>query len=188
MRTNHCHIWAIAIGIVVSVLALAAGDGSAASTMKIASASFANGTAIPSIHSCEGIGVSPTLEWTDPPSGTKSFAIIVDDPDSPDPKAPVRTWVQWVVYNLPASTHALPEGIQTLPSGAVQGKNDRHQASYAPLCPVIGQHRYFFKVFALDVVLPTTLGEATKDELESAMKNHVLERAEVFGVYAMRAR
>lgn len=187
MRTSHGPLRAIAIGVVVSAVALVANDGNAASAMKIASASFANGTTIPSIYTCEGKGVSPPLEWADPPNGTKSFAIIVDDPDSPDPKAPVRSWVHWVIYDLPASTRALDEAVQTLPSGAVQGKNDRHQASYAPFCPVIGQHRYFFKLYALDVVLPASLGAATKDELENAMKGHVLESAELFGVYAMRA-
>jgi Raf kinase inhibitor-like YbhB/YbcL family protein len=187
MRQKQGRARAIAIITAVSALAFVSGNGSAAQPLVVTSSSFANGASIPRLYTCEGKNVSPPLAWTEAPSGTKSFALIVVDPDSPDPKAPKRTWVQWIVYDLPASTRSLDEAIQAFPSGAAQGRNDRHLVRYDGPCPAIGQHRYFFKLFALDVVLPASLGAPTKDELELAMKGHILERAELMGLYAMRA-
>ena len=133
------------------------------------SSAFAPGAEIPRRHTCEGDDVSPPLAWSDPPAGTQSFALVVDDPDAPDPKAPKRTWVHWVVYDLPASAHALAEDAgSSPPSGARVGKNDFGRAQWGGPCPPIGRHRYFFKLFALDAPLGD-LGAATKAALERAM-------------------
>jgi Raf kinase inhibitor-like YbhB/YbcL family protein len=142
---------------------------------------------IPRKYTCEGEDVSPPLAWSGAPASVKSFALVVDDPDAPDPKAPKTTWVHWVVYNLPPSTHALAEGAaRALPAGARNGKNDWKRTGYGGPCPPIGRHRYFHKLYALDVELPD-LHEPTKTELESAMKGHVIERAELVGTYQKRA-
>jgi Raf kinase inhibitor-like YbhB/YbcL family protein len=110
------------------------------------------------------------------------LALIVDDPDAPDPKAPKRTWVHWVLYNLPLTATGLPEGGTPLPPGALGGKNDWKRTGYGGPCPPIGRHRYFFKLFALDVVLPDLSGP-TVAELEKAMEGHILERAAIIGMY-----
>jgi Raf kinase inhibitor-like YbhB/YbcL family protein len=131
--------------------------------------------------------VSPPLAWTGVPTGAKSLALIVDDPDAPDPNAPKRTWVHWVVYNLPATNGSLAEAVSAdrLPAGAVQGTNDWPRVGYGGPCPPIGRHRYFFKLFALDAVLPD-LGAATKTKVEGEMRGHVLERTELVGTYERR--
>jgi Raf kinase inhibitor-like YbhB/YbcL family protein len=142
-----------------------------------------NGT-IPKLFTCQGKDVSPALHWSGLPEGTKSVALIVDDPDAPDPAAPKRTWVHWVVYNLPPDTTELPENVGTpkLPPGTREGKNDWNRIGYGGPCPPIGRHRYFHKLYALDVVLPD-LNEPTKASLLEAMKGHVLEEAELIGTY-----
>ncbi|HXU63096.1 MAG TPA: YbhB/YbcL family Raf kinase inhibitor-like protein, partial [Polyangia bacterium] len=117
----------------------------------------------------------------DPPPGTQSFALIVDDPDAPGPRAPKMTWVHWVVYNLPAGVRALPEGAQ-LPAGVREGINDWKRPGYGGPSPPVGQHRYFFKLFALGTELPD-LGLPTKAALERAMEGHVLARAALVGTY-----
>jgi Raf kinase inhibitor-like YbhB/YbcL family protein len=151
------------------------------------SSAFRTNGEIPRKHTCEGEDVSPPLAWSGAPAGVKSFALVVDDPDAPDPKAPKTTWVHWVVYNLPASTPALAEGAaRALPAGARSGKNDWKRTGYGGPCPPIGRHCYFHKLYALDVELPD-LHEPTKTELESAMKGHVIERAELVGTYQKRA-
>ena len=138
---------------------------------------------IPLVHTCEGDDVSPPLAWRDEPAGTKSFALIIDDPDAPDPKAPKMTWVHWVAYNVPAGTHALATGAaRKLPAGARDGKNDWKRGGYCGPCPPVGRHRYFHKLYALDVELPD-LHEPTKGQLEEAMKGHILARAELIGTY-----
>jgi Raf kinase inhibitor-like YbhB/YbcL family protein len=138
---------------------------------------------IPRVHTCEGDDVSPPLAWRDEPAGTKSFALIIDDPDAPDPKAPKMTWVHWVVYNMPARTHALAVGAaRKLPAGARDGKNDFRRPGYGGPCPPIGRHRYFHKLYALDVELPD-LHAPTKAQLEDAMAGHILARAELVGTY-----
>ena len=142
-----------------------------------------NGT-IPKLFTCQGKDVSPALHWSGLPEGTKSVALIVDDPDAPDPAAPKRTWVHWVVYNLPPDTTELPENVGTskLPPGTREGKNDWNRIGYGGPCPPIGRHRYFHKIYALDVVLPD-LKQPTKSQLEDAMNGHVLEQAELIGTY-----
>jgi Raf kinase inhibitor-like YbhB/YbcL family protein len=147
------------------------------------SAFTANGS-IPKRYTCEGDDVSPPLAWSDAPAATKSFALIVDDPDAPDPKAPRMTWVHWVLYDLPATVAALPEAASTKPpAGARDGLNDWKRTGYGGPCPPIGRHRYFHKLYALDVVLPDLGGTATKAQVEKAMEGHVLGKAELVGTY-----
>ena len=132
---------------------------------------------------CEGASVSPPLKWSGAPAGTKSFALIVDDPDAPDPANPQRTFVQWVSYDIPAEVAALEEGAsRDLPGGAHSGANDRGDASYTGPCPPIGRHRYFHKLYALDVVLPD-LHNPNKAQLLAAMKGHVLGETQLIGTY-----
>ena len=147
-----------------------------------ASAFAANGE-IPSVYPCEGNDTSPPLAWTGAPAGTMTFALIVDDPDAPDPKAPKMTYVHWVLYNLPADCTSVAEGAATaLPAGAKDGKNDWKRTGYGGPCPPIGRHRYFFKLFALDIELPD-LGHPNKAQLEAAMQKHILVQAELIGTY-----
>jgi hypothetical protein len=151
--------------------------------LTIESSAFQAGGDIPRKHTCEGNDVSPPLAWRGEPPNTKTFALVVDDPDAPDPKAPKMTWVHWVVYNLPASARALGEGAsRNLPAGARDGKNDWKRTGYGGPCPPIGRHRYFWKLYALDVELPD-LHQPTKAQLETAMKGHVVGQAEVVGTY-----
>jgi len=153
------------------------------------SSAFAPGAEIPRRHTCEGEDVSPPLAWSDPPPGTQSFALIVDDPDAPDPKAPKRTWVHWVVYDLPANARSLAEGVgSSLPSGARAGKNDFGRAQWGGPCPPIGRHRYHFKLYALDTTLASSLQRPTKAQLEHAMQGHVLATAQLVGTYQKRNR
>lgn len=148
------------------------------------SPAFADKGAIPKQYTCEGPDVSPPLSWSGAPQGTKSFALIVDDPDAPDPKAPKMTYVHWVVHNIPAGTMSLPEGATRdgLPAGAVQGLNDWKRVGYGGPCPPIGRHRYFHKLYALDSNLPG-LERPTKQQLLDAMKGHILAEAQLVGTY-----
>jgi len=153
-------------------------------SIKITSTAFQAGGSIPSKYTCEDRDLSPPLAWSGAPPGTKTFALIVDDPDAPDPAKPQRVYVHWVLYNIPATTIALPENASKkgLPKGAVQGKNDWGKAEYGGPCPPIGRHRYFFKLYALDTEL-TGLSSPTKGDLERAMNGHVLESGELIGTY-----
>jgi len=153
-------------------------------SIKITSTAFQPGGSIPSKYTCEDGDLSPPLAWSAAPPGTKSLALIVDDPDAPDPAKPQRVYVHWVVYNISATTIALPENASKkgLPKGAVQGKNDWGKAEYGGPCPPIGRHRYFFKLYALDTEL-TVLSSPTKGDLERAMKGHVLDSGELIGTY-----
>jgi Raf kinase inhibitor-like YbhB/YbcL family protein len=152
--------------------------------LKIVSPAFQPDGPIPSKYTCEGEDVSPPLAWSGAPPNTKIFALIVDDPDAPDPAKPQRAYVHWVVSNLPATATALPENASKkgLPKGAVQGKNDWGKPEYGGPCPPIGRHRYFFKLYALDREL-SRLSAPTKADLERAMKGHVLESPELIGTY-----
>jgi Raf kinase inhibitor-like YbhB/YbcL family protein len=151
------------------------------------SSSFEPQGAIPAKHTCQGEDAAPALAWSDAPAGTKSFALVVDDPDAPDPRAPKTTWVHWVLYNLPATASALPEGVTSaaLPPGALEGLNDWKRTGYRGPCPPIGRHRYFHKLYALDVVLPD-LGTPAKADLEKALRGHVLAEAQLVGTYEKR--
>ena len=150
-------------------------------TIKITSSSFAEGEPIPSKYTCDGENISPPLSWDNAPAGTKSSALICDDPD-----APVGTWVHWVLYDLPATITELREATETkeeLPNGARQGRNDFKQIGYGGPCPPRGgQHRYYFKIYALDLELNLKSG-ATKSEVENAMKGHILAEGKLMGTY-----
>ena len=152
--------------------------------MNITSPAFMHNGAIPVRHTCDGRNISPRLEWTGVPTGTKSLALIVDDPDAPDPAAPKMTWVHWVLYNIPHSANGLAEGISALdlPAGTLQGNNDWHRTGYGGPCPPIGKHRYFFKLYALNIAL-ADLKHPTKAVLEKAMLGHVTGQAELIGLY-----
>ena len=154
--------------------------------MQLSSPAFPAGSAIPSLYTCEGRDISPPLQWTAPPQGAKSLVLIVDDPDAPDPQHPRMTWVHWVLYNLPPTCDALPEGVSALPPGTREGRNDWKRTGYGGPCPPIGRHRYFFKLYALDVELPD-LHSPTKAALEKAMQGHVLGQAELVGTYKKQA-
>jgi Raf kinase inhibitor-like YbhB/YbcL family protein len=153
-------------------------------SIKITSTAFQPGGSIPSKYTCEDRDLSPPLAWSGAPPVTKTFALIVDDPDAPDPAKPQRVYVHWVLYNIPAATVALAENASKkgLPRGAVQGKNDWGKAEYGGPCPPIGRHRYFFKLYALDTEL-TGMSSPTKSDLERAMNGHVLDSGELIGTY-----
>jgi Raf kinase inhibitor-like YbhB/YbcL family protein len=153
-------------------------------SLALTSPAFAAGHDIPSDYTCEGGDVSPRLDFSGVPSAAKSLVLIVDDPDAPDPAAPKMTWVHWVLYNLPPGTKRLNEAIEAdeLPGGTLEGKNDWKRTGYGGPCPPIGRHRYFFKLFALDIMLPN-LNQPTKGQLEKAMEGHILEKAELIGTY-----
>ncbi|HEY3287205.1 MAG TPA: YbhB/YbcL family Raf kinase inhibitor-like protein [Gemmatimonadaceae bacterium] len=153
--------------------------------MELISGSFAHGEAIPVRHTCDGANCSPPLAWSNAPSAARSLALLVDDPDAPDPAAPKRIWVHWVLYNIPPSVSALPEGgaRSPVPSGALEGLNDSGDPGYEGPCPPIGRHRYFHTLYALDTVLPDLGPRATRKDLDAAMRGHILETAAVMGTY-----
>jgi Raf kinase inhibitor-like YbhB/YbcL family protein len=155
--------------------------GGATMAFSISSPSFQNGKDIPKKFTCDGDDVSPALSWTDPPQGVKSFALIADDPD-----APRGTWTHWVLFDLPPSTSNLAEGVPKvgeLPDGGRQGVNDFPKIGYGGPCPPPGKpHRYFFKLYALDNKLNLKAG-ASKQEVEQAIQNHILGKAESMGKY-----
>jgi Raf kinase inhibitor-like YbhB/YbcL family protein len=153
--------------------------------LALKSSAFAHNGEIPRRYTCQGEDVSVPLAWSGAPAATKSFVLVVDDPDAPDPKAPRMTWVHWVLYNLPPTANALKEGISSadLPKGTLEALNDWKRTGYGGPCPPIGRHRYFHKLYALDSLLPA-MESPTKAELEQAMKGgHMLEKAELIGTY-----
>ncbi len=156
-----------------------------AMTFTLSSKAFSNGGSIPSIYTrCDGHDISPPLDWTGAPDGTKSFALIVDDPDAPDPAKPKMTWVHWVLYNIPLSTTGLAEGASTsLPKGTMEAINDWKKPGYGGPSPPIGTHRYFFKLYALDMLLPDLGNLADKASVLKAMKGHVMGETELIGTY-----
>ena len=148
--------------------------------MKITSTAFQDGGMIAAKYSCDGANVSPPLDWSGAPQTTKSFALICDDPD-----APGKTWVHWVVFDLPASRTSLPENMppqETIAGGGKQGMNDFKKIGYGGPCPPSGTHRYFFKIYALDSELNLD-NRTTKDQLLQAMKDHILAQGELMGRY-----
>jgi Raf kinase inhibitor-like YbhB/YbcL family protein len=178
---------------VAALLALFAGSGpsggpapsqEAPVTLALVSPAFPPNGSIPTEYTCDGDDLAPPLAWTGAPAGTKSFALIVDDPDAPDPKAPRTTWVHWVLYDIPASAAALPKAVggKGLPPGTREGLNDWKRTGYGGPCPPIGRHRYFHKLYALDAPLGD-LGHPTKAALERAMRGHILGQAELVGTY-----
>lgn len=158
--------------------------GQSGGKLQLRSASFEHEAMIPARHTCDGRNTSPPLTWSAPPAGTRSLVLIVDDPDAPDPAAPKMTWVHWILYNIPPQTPGLGEAVADgeLPDGTLAGLNDWQRTGYGGPCPPIGTHRYFHKLFALDVVLPD-LGRPDKAALERAMHGHVLASSELIGRY-----
>jgi Raf kinase inhibitor-like YbhB/YbcL family protein len=156
--------------------------------MDLHSPAFADHHEIPSSHTCEGADLAPPLRWSNVPAAARSLALIVDDPDAPDPAAPRMTWVHWVLFDLPAAAGGLPEGGQPLPAGAREGLNDWKRTGYGGPCPPIGRHRYHFKLYALDTTLAPSLQRPTKAQLEHAMTGHVLAMAQLVGTYQKRRR
>jgi hypothetical protein len=150
----------------------------------LSSPAFHDGDSIPAIYTCDGRDISPPLTWSGGPPGARSYVLIVADPDAPDPAAPKRTWIHWVLYNIPAETKELTEGAasHTLPAGTQSGFNDWKRSAYGGPCPPVGRHRYFFKLYALDTVLPH-LPRADSKALEKAMQGHVLDAGELLGTY-----
>lgn len=174
----------IAAVLTFSLMSIAAAQKEGQGTMELTSPNFEHQETIPAKYTCQGEDRSPALEWSGLPQGTKSFALIVDDPDAPDPKNPKMTWVHWVLYNIPTGIDSLPEAVEKneLPTETLEGVNDWKRTGYGGPCPPVGTHRYFFKLYALDTVLPD-LGRPTKTDLENAMKGHILEKAELIGLY-----
>lgn len=148
--------------------------------MELKSSAFGYGQSIPVRYTCDGQDISPPLEWTDPPPGTQSFALIMDDPD-----APVGVWDHWVLFNIPPETRSLPEGVPPDPDlaqGGRHGRNSWKRLGYGGPCPPGGTHRYFFRLYALDTVLNLSSG-ATKKDVLRAMEGHILAQAELMGTY-----
>jgi Raf kinase inhibitor-like YbhB/YbcL family protein len=150
--------------------------------MELTSTAFAPMGEIPRRHSCEGEDVAPPLSWRGAPAAARSLVLIVDDPDAPDPAAPKRTWVHWVLVDIPPAASELPEGGHPLPAGTREGLNDWNRRGYGGPCPPVGRHRYFFKLYALDTTL-SALQHPTKAMVEQAMKGHVLAQTELVGTY-----
>lgn len=169
--------------VMLAVQVSSSGDASTAMALTLTSSAFQAGGKILSKYTCEGEDISPPLAIGGVPADAKSLALILDDPDAPDPKAPKRVWVHWVVHNLPPDTQSLPEnaGSKGLPKGTVIGTSDRKQNSYHGPCPPIGRHRYFHKLYALDITLPPA--PLNKAALEAAMQDHVLAQAELMGTF-----
>ena len=153
-------------------------------TLSITSTAFEEGGSIPTVYTCEGDDISPPLSFSGVPELAQTLVLIVDDPDAPDPKAPQTTWVHWVLYNIPAGVSGMVEDTARhgLSPGTSEGKNDWGRTGYGGPCPPIGRHRYFHKLYALDVKLPG-LQTPTKAELERAMQGHVLAAASLIGTY-----
>jgi Raf kinase inhibitor-like YbhB/YbcL family protein len=152
-------------------------------SLQLTSDAFINGQSIPAKYSCIGKNISPALTWTEPPTGTQSFALIVDDPD-----APGRTWVHWVLFNIPANMRGLQEDLHSTgknvdPNAIYVGNNSSGSAAYQGPCPPSGTHRYYFKLYALDIIISLLPG-ATKDQLHKEMENHILAQTELIGTFS----
>jgi Raf kinase inhibitor-like YbhB/YbcL family protein len=157
--------------------------------LTLLSSDFAHHGEMPIRLTCEGEGQSPALAWSGVPPTTRSLVLIVDDPDAPDPRAPKMTYVHWVLYDIPPTATGLPVGVKTkdLPPGTREGLNDWKRTGYGGPCPPVGRHRYFFKLFALDRLLPD-LDLPTKARLEAAMRPNIIERTELIGTYEKTGR
>lgn len=155
----------------------------------LASPAFEREGEIPRRHTCEGRNVSPPLTWSDVPEGTRSFALIVEDPDPPPPMAPRMTWVHWLLYNLPGEARSLPENFtrDLLPPQTGEGWNGWRMIGYGGPCPPLVEHRYVYTLYALRTVLPL-FGTPTRAKLKQAMRGHILGRAELVGSYWRRER
>ena len=152
--------------------------------MQLTSPAFSPNGSIPAVYTCDGRNISPPLVWNSLPAGTRSLVLIVEDPDAPDPRAPRMTWVHWVLYNIPAAAAELPEntGAGGLPAGTLAGLNNWGRPDYGGPCPPIGRHRYFFKLYALDFILPD-LNRPKKEKLRQAIQGHILDQTELIGTF-----
>ncbi|MFL6591140.1 MAG: YbhB/YbcL family Raf kinase inhibitor-like protein [Luteimonas sp.] len=170
--------------VAMAALPMCSSGKEGAMSLRLQSTAFAHDAAMPARYTCDGAAVSPPLRWSGVPSAAKSLALIVDDPDAPDPAAPQRTWVHWVLYDLPIGADGLAENVKAaqLPAGTRQGLNDWKKTGYGAACPPKGRHRYVFKLYALDRVLPD-LHQPDKARLLEAMEGHVLAHAELIGTY-----
>lgn len=153
-------------------------------SFELRSPAFRDGESMPARFTGDGADASPPLEWSGAPPGTQAFALVADDPDAPDPAAPRRTWVHWVVADIPATTTSLAEGAsnRTMPPGSLEGVNDSNDTGYSGPYPPIGRHRYYFKLYALDSPVRARPG-LTKAELLKAIEGHVLATAQLMGTY-----
>lgn len=153
-------------------------------TINLTSSAFEANGSMPIKYTCEGTNISPPLTWAGAPPTTKSFALILEDPDAPDPAKPTRVVSHWVAYNIPATATKLAENASKngMPAGSAQGLNEGKKPGYMGPCPPIGRHRYFFKLFALDTVL-AGLDKPTKADLEKAIQGHVVGNAQLIGTY-----
>jgi len=153
----------------------------------LTSTAFTNGGEIPVKYTCQGENISPPLAWKNLPAGTKSLVLIVEDYDAPDPKAPKMVWDHWLLYNLPPSAGGLPEGVKSkdLPQGTREALNSWKKTGYGGPCPPIGRHRYFHRLYALDLVL-ADLKTPDKQTLLKAMEGHILGQVELIGTYQKR--
>src|SRR3990167_2166549 len=175
---NKCYLYQVICIILFLAFSISAfSEKLPGGQMKIISDAFENGKIIPSKYTCDASDISPSLSWDGTPANTKSFVLIVDDPD-----APHGTWDHWILFNIPSSVHQLPENISTLPEGTREGKNSWDKTGYGGPCPPSGVHRYFFKLYALDNVLTLKNG-ATKTEIMDAMKNNVIAESNLLGKY-----
>lgn len=177
--------WTAALALIVAAPA----GREAPMKLSITSPAFATGGAIPAEYTCEGADRSPPLVWAGVPAGAGALVLIVDDPDAPDPAHPQRTWVHWVLYDLPPSSTGLEEnaGSRTLPAGTREGLNDWGRSGYGGPCPPIGRHRYFFKLYALDRALGA-VSRPTKAAVATAIQGHILAEAELVGTYEKHRR
>ena len=150
--------------------------------MKLIISAFSEAGQIPKLHTCEGADISPSIEWSGEPGGTQSFALIVDDPD-----APAGTWNHWLLWDISAATHALAQGFRPGQAG-VSGANDFGKRGYGGPCPPKGHgpHRYFFKLYALDLPSLKLAEGAKRAELDRALRNHVLAETQYMGRYERR--
>jgi Raf kinase inhibitor-like YbhB/YbcL family protein len=172
---------AAATSLTVAQQANSSSAGGASTAFALTSSAFTAGGEIPKQYSCKGSDTSPPLAWSGAPANSGSFALIVDDPD-----APHGTWVHWVLWNLPANAHGLPEGVprrDQLDDGSQQGRNSDRKIGYNGPCPPAGQtHRYFFRLYALDGKLDLPPG-ADRTSLDTAMKGHILAQTEYMGTF-----
>ncbi len=181
MLSKHAFVLILALSFLGTGCAGSSRAGGTAMRFELKSTAFLHEGEIPKKHTCDGSDVSPALAWSEPAPGTKSLALVADDPD-----APVGTWVHWVLFDLPPTTRSLPEGLAKDPElrdGSHQGKNDFGRIGYGGPCPPRGPaHRYYFRMYALDIKLDLRPG-ASRAEVDKAMKGHVLSQAELMGRY-----
>lgn len=180
--------WAVILSLLLVLAACSTSDNNpepqiseGGPMLTLTSPAFEEGQPIPEKYGCDGDDISPALNWSDPPTGTMSFALIMDDPD-----APVGTWVHWVIYNISAKANSLPENIpgeDILDFGALHGSNSWRRGGYGGPCPPSGTHRYFFKLYALDEALEEVPG-FTKDQLSEKMEDHILAEAILMGTFS----